>query len=70
MNPIVCMIVDRCHVADSDLRVIRYVLSRLARKRKTFLAMPRRSRRILLRSIVRAHEANRALYRAVMGGMR
>jgi hypothetical protein len=66
--PIVRMVVDRCHVGDSNRRVIRYVISRLKKKHRGFRAMSRSQRRDLLRQIVTVHTENRELYRDVMRG--
>lgn len=68
MDPIIRQIVARCHVGESNLAVIRYVVSRLKEQRKTFLAMKRQQRRKLIRDTISAHAQNRKLYRAVMCG--
>lgn len=68
INHIVRQIVGRCHVAQSDLSVIRYVVSRLKAGRETFLAMPRLSRKVFLKQIVACHRANRDEYDFVMRG--
>lgn len=60
----ISMIVGRCHVADSNLSVIRYVLSRM--NPGSFRKAPRRQRRKLLRDVIREHQRNRQLYRRVM----
>ncbi len=67
---IVEMIVGRCHVGDSDRKVIRYVISRLTDGRRTFRAMTRKDRKALLRQIIDAHTANQKLYHHVMTGNR
>lgn len=59
-------IVGRCHVSDSNLRVIRYVLSRLRNGFKTFKAWPRNERRKFLRLVVKEHAANKRLFSEVM----
>ena len=69
-DPFVRQIVGRCHVAESNLKVICYVVSRLKHGRATFLALPRRTRRALLRAIIREHKANGDLFFFVMSGSR
>jgi hypothetical protein len=64
---IVRQIVDRCHVADSDTHVIRYVISRLKNKYQTFAALPKDQRRNLMLASIQHHHENRQLYRRVMG---
>jgi len=63
-------IVNRCSVSASDRNVIRYVLSRLHKKYAAYRAMPRGTRRELLRMVIKAHAANRRLYARVMRGVR
>jgi hypothetical protein len=60
-------IVDRCHVGDSDLAVIRYLVSRFKRKYKTWIKMPRGDRRTIMREALRIHHDNQKTYRLVMG---
>lgn len=59
-------IVDRCHVDDSNRKVIRYVISRLRKGYDTYHAMPKAQRRELMTLVIEAHRENRELYRAVM----
>lgn len=67
VHPIVKQIIDRdCHVGESYRTVIRHVVSKLRGGRKTFRAMPRPDRRLLMRQCIQQHHANRELYRAVM----
>jgi hypothetical protein len=61
-------IVDRCHVGEPNLAVIKYVISRLKRKYKTWAVMPRGDRKTMMREIIRIHRANRKLYNDVMKG--
>jgi hypothetical protein len=65
---IVEMIVGRCHVGESNRAVIRYFVSRLKRGYKTWRKMPRPERKQWLTWVIRAHAANRELYRYVMNG--
>lgn len=62
-------IVGNCHVGQSYLSVVRYVLSRLAGRRRAFFKLTRRQRRKMLREIITAHRANRRIYTQVMGGI-
>lgn len=66
VHPIVRMIVDTRHVGESHKEVIREVISRLAKGRKTYNAMPRVDRRRLMAQCIDAHRENRDLYRHVM----
>jgi hypothetical protein len=54
------MIVNRCHVSDSYLKVIRYVLSRM--QKGAFRQAPRAQRRKTLKEIIRCHRENRDLF--------
>ena len=65
---IVNQIVDRCHVSETPRQVIRYFISRLKHKRKTWLGASREDRKVWLRLIVARHRENRALFRSVGGG--
>lgn len=65
---IISQIVDRCHVGNSNLFVIRYVISRLKNKYRTFKAMPKDQRRKIMQEAIRIHEENKAEYRRVMSG--
>ena len=62
----VSMIVARCHVGQSYLQVIRYVLSCM--KKGAFFKQPKAARRALLQDIIKEHCANRELYRHVQRG--
>ena len=66
MDPMIRRIVDRCHVAESNLAVVRYVLSRF--KHGAFWSLTRADRRTVIASAIARHAENRALYVAVMGG--
>ena len=67
---IVRILVGRCHVGQSNRRVIRYFISRLKRGYQTWAQMPRDERKQWLRWVVAAHAENRGLYSYVMGGGR
>ena len=62
-------IVDRCHVGESNRAVIKYVISRLKQKYKTWATMPRGDRKTMMREIIRIHRTNRSLYNDAMGGI-
>jgi hypothetical protein len=55
-------IVGRCHVSQSNLAVIRYVISRLKHGYKTWLTLDKAARKDLLREIIEAHAENKRLY--------
>lgn len=63
-------IVGNCHVGDSYLYVVRYVLSRMAGKRKAFLKLSRAQRRSAIKKIIKAHRSNRNLALYVFRGIR
>lgn len=70
---VIRQIVDRCHVADSNMDVIRFVLSRIAGKTRKekyahYRSKPRKERHQLLEIVITIHEQNRAVYRAVTRG--
>lgn len=64
---LVGQIVGRCHVGISHRQAIRYFVSRL--KRGAWRSLPRAERRQWMRWVVRAHQADRRLYSAVMAGI-
>jgi hypothetical protein len=61
-------IVGRCHVAQSNLSVIRYFLTRV--NRKMWWASPKTKRKIILREVIESHAENRKLFNFVMGGQK
>ena len=63
---IVFLIVGRCHVGESNTKVIRYFVSRL--KPGAWRKLSREERKAVLRHVLHAHDVNRALYHAVMTG--
>ena len=58
----------RCHVGDSNRKVIKYVISRMAHKYATFHALTPKVRKIFLRAVIDCHRNNRGLYTFVMRG--
>jgi len=67
---IVRQIVSRCHVGDSNRKVIRYFISRLKHGYATWHALPRAERKQWLAWVIQVHAENRGLYDYVMGGCR
>lgn len=66
--PIVRQIVDRCSVGQSYRSVISYVASRMKGGRKTFLVLPRETRREIMEAAVEVHRENQRMYNWVMRG--
>lgn len=66
----ICQIVNRCHVGQSNRQVIRYAISRLRNRYQTFQGMTRKDRKTFLRDCIAAHEANRYLYNFAMGAIK
>lgn len=62
----ISMIVGRCHVGDSNRKVIRYLKSRM--KRGAWRKLSRDERKQIMREAIRCHAENRELYHAVMTG--
>ena len=56
-------IVDRCHVGDSDLAVIRYVISRMTRGYQTWRSLDRNRRRSVIQEAMRIHHENQDLFK-------
>lgn len=61
-------IVSRCHVGTSNRQVIKYVISRLKNKKKTFWALSKSDRRYLMETAIKEHSENLKLYRKVNSG--
>jgi hypothetical protein len=59
-------IVGRCHVSESNRRVIRYFISKLRNGHAAFRAIPRQQRHFLMRQVITVHKANQNLYLKVM----
>jgi hypothetical protein len=70
IHPIIRQIVGNCHVGQSNLSVIRHVISKLREGHKTYRSMPRGERRKMVKQIVSAHSENISLYNHVMRGQR
>ena len=65
---IISQIVGRCHVAETNRQVIRYVISRLKAKEATYWAMPKDKRKELLQDIIEEHRDNISLYVDIQNG--
>ena len=63
------MLVGRCHVGESNKRVIRYVISRLKDKETTFWSLSNAQRKGLMQACIKEHAENRQLYNDVMRGV-
>lgn len=69
VHPIIRQIIDRdCHVAESNLAVIRHVVSKLKNGYATFKAMPKGDRREFILQCIRHHRQNLKIYVEVMSG--
>jgi hypothetical protein len=69
MPPIVSRIVGRCHVGESNSKVIRYFISRLKHKYATWRTIPREQRREWLQWVIAEHADNRGVYNSVIRGI-
>ena len=65
-NGMISQIVVRCHVSESTLAVVRYVLSRMNGGRKGFLKNAKHRRRYAIAAAIQQHAENRVEYRQVM----
>jgi hypothetical protein len=68
MEAMINQIVGRIHVGKSYRAVIYYVISRLKDGYKTFKAMPKSDRRVLMEIAIKRHSENRKVYCYVTGG--
>ena len=68
MNSAIRRIVDRCHVGESNRKVIRYFVSRLKAGHRTWRSLTSRQRRGILRDIIKTHALNRKVYLTVTSG--
>ncbi len=67
-HPIVRQIINRdCHVSMTNRAVVKYVISKLKQKHKTFKTIPKEDRRRFIEDCIYIHTENRSLYRYVMG---
>ena len=62
-------IVDRCHCMDSNRQVINYVVSKMKGKRKGFLQLDRKLRRVIMKVAINRHSQNTNLYLKVTGSV-
>ena len=68
MDAMIRQIVNRCHVSESNRKVIRYVISRLKNGYKTWQAASKVDRRYVMETAIKIHKENRDLYYDVMSG--
>ncbi len=69
IHPIIRQIIDRdCHVGETNRKVIRHVISKLANGYRTFKSMPKEDRRLFIGQCVRHHRYNLKAYVEVMSG--
>lgn len=68
IDPIIRQIVGRVHVSTSNRQVIYTVISKLKRGKKTFKALPKEHKKLLMKQAIIVHAENYALYRDVMSG--
>ena len=66
----ISQIVGRCHIGEDYTDVLRYVITRIKGKKKTWRKLPREERREIVREVCKEHKANRELYNYVMRGCR
>ena len=59
-------LLGKLHVSKSNYEAIKYILSKLNKKK--FFALPREERKKLYREVIRIHESNFKTYCHVMGG--
>lgn len=55
------IIVDNCPANASNREVIRYFVARLLHQHPTWMAIPRDTRRAVMRAIIKRHANNRGL---------
>lgn len=68
IHPIIYQMVARCHVGDSNRKVLYYCVAGLREGLKGFLAMDKAARRRFMEQAIAAHKQNRELYDYVMKG--
>lgn len=69
VHPIIRQIIDRdCHVATPSREVVRHVISKLKDGYKSYRAMPKADRRLLIEQCVSHHRDNFTEYVEVMSG--
>lgn len=70
IHPMIRQIVGDCHVGESNMTVIRHVISKLRDGHRTHRILSRGERHEVLRQIIAAHAENISLYNYVMRGQR
>ena len=61
-------LVDKCHVSESFLGVVRYMLSKVKGGHKAWMKLPRNARREALVYMLARHNSNKGLYNSVASG--
>lgn len=65
-NAVIRQIVGRCHVAESNRKVVEYAVSRF--RKGVWSGMSSLERREIIREVIKAHRHNRHVYSTVMRG--
>ena len=68
MDPILRQIVDRCHVSLSNRGLIKYMISCLTDKRRTWVALDKGIRKDIMNIAIDRHELNKGIYQTTMRG--
>ncbi len=68
IDPIINQVVSRCHVSDSNLSVIRYMVSRMKGKYKGWKKHGKELRKKGMTQAIYCHTQNKDLYYSVMSG--
>ena len=68
MSAMISMIVNRCHISNSNTEVIRTVISTLKEGHDTFSRMSKYNRRQLMKLAIEYHQTNVELFYTVMTG--
>lgn len=69
VHPIIKQVIDRdCHVGESNLCVVRHVISKLRNGYRTFKEMPKRDRKLFIQQCLHHHRENLKTYVEVMSG--
>lgn len=68
MDPIVKQIVDRCHIAESYSKVLRYMIGCMQGGKNCWRLLDRKTRRRIIADMIKVHDENRKLFNFVMRG--
>lgn len=58
-------IVSKCHVSNSNMQVIRYVIGRMKQGYKTYKTLDKRTRKQILKDCIMCHTQNKKLYASI-----